>query len=105
MREIKVVKAFRVTFILTAIGVVFTATGSAALAAPNCAEFFSNADGSWSPTHPILIAGATSQTQIMPSDKFRPGMPGLAGRIAASLNHNCRYARSPSGPRNIPRVP
>jgi hypothetical protein len=77
----------------------------AASAAPNCAEFFYNSDGSWSPTHPIVIAGPTSQTQVMPSDKFRPDMPGLGGRIAASLNANCREAKASVGARNIPRIP
>ena len=79
--------------------------GAMAVAGPNCAEFFSNPDGSWSPTHPIVVEGPSSQTPIMPSDKFRLGMPGLAGGIAASLNHHCRYERAPSTLHGIPKRP
>ena len=75
-----------------------------ALAAPSCTDFFYNMDGSWSPTHPIMIASPASQTMIVPAHKFRRGMPGLAGRIAASLSANCRFM-GPSTERRIPRVP
>jgi hypothetical protein len=85
-------------------GLALCATTQAALAAPDCTNFFYNMDGSWSPTHPIVIASPTSQTMIVPADKFRRGMPGLAGRIAASLNANCRFM-VPSTERRIPRVP
>jgi len=106
MLDVKAAAGLRACFFLGAIACASGALStSAALAAPNCTDFFFNSDGSWSPTHPILIAGPTSQTQVMPSDKFRPGMPGLGGRIAASLNASCRYARTSVGPRNIPKVP
>jgi hypothetical protein len=85
-------------------GLALCATTQAALAAPDCTNFFYNMDGSWSPTHPIVIASPTSQTMIVPADKFRRGMPGLAGRIAGSLNANCRFM-VPSTERRIPRVP
>jgi hypothetical protein len=69
---------------------------SAAFALPDCHSFFYNPDGSWSPTHNIVMAGPTSQTLIGPTDRFRAGMPGMAGTIGASLNTNCRYmATSP----------
>ncbi len=54
-------------------------TALAASAAPNCASFVSNADGSWSPTHPYMFATPTSQTQLMPSDKMLPQMPAPQG--------------------------
>jgi hypothetical protein len=85
-------------------GLSLCAMTQAALAAPNCTNFFYNMDGSWSPTHPIMIAGPTSQTMIVPADEFRRGMPGLPGRIAASLSANCRFM-VPSTERRIPRVP
>jgi hypothetical protein len=99
-------KDLRLCFIPSVIACVLIALGnSGALAAPNCAEFFYNSDGSWSPTHPIVIGSPTGQTQMMPSDKFRPDMPGLGGRIANSLNASCRYSRTFVGPQNIPKVP
>ena len=85
-------------------GLWLCAMTPAALAAPNCTDFFYNMDGSWSPTHPIMIVSPASQTMIVPADKFRRGMPGLAGRIAASLSANCRFM-VPSTERRIPRVP
>ena len=106
MLDVKYLTRPRVLHGVTAIGFAFAALGSpAALAAPTCAEFFSNSDGSWSPTHPIIVAGPASETRIMPSDRFRADMPGLAGRIAASLNANCRNEKMPSVLRRIPRVP
>lgn len=78
---------------------------SAAMADPNCNEFFSNSDGSWSPSHPIVIGGPTSQTQIGPSDRFRTGDPGLGGRIARSLNAHCRQGAAAVRPLGIPRTP
>jgi hypothetical protein len=106
MRDVKAAASLRTCFVLSAIGCVLGAlTTSSALAAQNCTNFFYNSDDSWSPTHPILFEGPTSRTQVMPSDKFRTGMPGIGGRIAASLNASCRYARTSAGPRNIPKVP
>ncbi|WP_157809918.1 hypothetical protein [Bradyrhizobium canariense] len=77
---------------------------SSAQAAPNCSEFFYNMDGSWSPTHPIMMTSPTAETMVGPSDKFRPGMPGLAGRIGGYLNVHCRNMGLSTGPR-IPRSP
>ncbi|WP_213775938.1 hypothetical protein [Bradyrhizobium sp. dw_78] len=85
-------------------GLGLSAMASPAHAQANCSEFFYNMDGSWSPTHPIVIAGPTSETTVVPSDKFRPGMPGLAGRIGAYLNSRCGNMRMTTGHR-IPRVP
>jgi hypothetical protein len=106
MRDVKALAGLRVCFILSVIACVLGAlTTSPALAAPNCTNFFYNSDDSWSPTHPILFEGPTSRTEVMPSDKFRTGMPGIGGRIVASLNASCRYARTSAGTRNIPEVP
>jgi hypothetical protein len=106
MLDVKYLTRLRALHRTAAIGFVLAGLGSsAALAAPNCAEFFSNSDGSWSPTHPIIVAGPASETRIMPSDRFSVGMPGLSGRIAASLNANCRNEKMPSVLRRIPRVP
>lgn len=91
--------------LLLSIAMTICGVTGPAFAAPNCNNFFSNADGSWSPTHPIVIAGPSSQTVITPSDKFQSWMPGLSGRIARSLNVNCRYQRAQIGVRNIPRIP
>jgi hypothetical protein len=78
---------------------------SSASAMPACTDFFyNNADASWSPTHLILMESATSQTQLFPSDKLRAGMPGLAGRIGAYLNKNCRN-EAPSMRQAIPLKP
>jgi hypothetical protein len=78
---------------------------STALAAPNCSNFFSNADGSWTPTHPILMAGQTSQTRLEPGDRLRAGAPGLSGRIGRYLDTHCRSSRAAVGPGRIPTVP
>lgn len=78
---------------------------SATMAEPNCNEFFSNSDGSWSPSHPIVITGPTSQTQVGPGDHFRAGDPGLGGRIAHSLDVHCRLGATAVRPLGIPRVP
>ncbi len=91
--------------LLLSIAMTICGVTTPALAAPNCNSFFSNADGSWSPTHPIVIAGPASQAVITPSDKFQSWMPGLAGRIARSLNVHCRYQRAQIGVHNIPRIP
>jgi hypothetical protein len=87
---------------LAIVGLALCAATSAALAAPNCNSFFYNADGSWSSTHVIVIAGPASQTIIGPADKLRRGTPGLFGRIAASLDANCHFMVPARG---IPRVP
>jgi hypothetical protein len=78
---------------------------SKASAAPNCSNFFSNADGSWTPTHPILMASPTSQTQLEPGDRLRANAPGLGGRIGRYLDTHCRSSRAAVGPGRIPTVP
>jgi hypothetical protein len=105
MREFS--EGLRVLAMLGAIALGADAIGgvSAALAAPNCSNFFSNADGSWTPTHPILMAGPASQTQLSPGDRLRAGAPGLGGRIGRYLDTHCRFARSAVGPGRIPLVP
>ena len=72
---------------------------------PNCAGFFFNQDGSWSPTHIFVFSTPTSQTQIMPSDKMRPQMPGAQGWLARYLNARCRSERPNGGVGHIPLVP
>jgi hypothetical protein len=76
-----------------------------ALAIPNCNDFFFNPDGSWSPTHPILVAGRSWQTQLLPSDKLRSELPGVQGHIARYLNTRCRFVRSRVSPHRIPMIP
>jgi hypothetical protein len=77
---------------------------TSAQAAPSCTDFFYNMDGTWSPTHPIMMAGPTSETTIGPGEKFRRGMPGLGGRLGFYLDTHCPNMRLPVG-RSIPRVP
>jgi len=74
-------------------------------AEPSCASFMSNADGSWSPTHPYLYATPTTQTELVPSDKMLPNMPGAAGRLARYLEARCRTERSTVSAGRIPRIP
>jgi hypothetical protein len=81
------------------------ALGSTALAEPNCSNFFSSSDGSWTPTHQILMAGPVSQTLVGPGDRFRAGAPGLGGRIGRYLDAHCRFSRASVGPRGIPANP
>ena len=50
---------------------VFTGI-SAAQAEPNCNGFFNNPDGSWTPTHIIVVGSPTSQT---PTATARPRAP------------------------------
>jgi hypothetical protein len=78
---------------------------STALAAPNCNGFFSNSDGSWTPTHPILIGTPTSQTQIGPGDRLRAGAPGLSGRIGRYLDVHSRLGATAVQPLRIPKMP
>jgi hypothetical protein len=85
-------------------GLGLCGTTSPAHAGPNCSNFFYNMDGSWSPTHPIMMTGPTTETMVGPSDRFRPGMPGLAGRIGGYLTTHCRNMSMTAGQR-IPRVP
>jgi hypothetical protein len=93
-------------FVLIEMGTLLFATAIApASAGPNCASFISNADGSWSPTHPFMYATPTSQTQLMPSDKMIPQMTGAAGRLARYLNARCRSERSTVGAGRIPLNP
>jgi hypothetical protein len=100
MLNVKAAVGRRACFFLGAIACASGALStSAALAAPNCTDFFFNSDGSWSPTHPILIAGPTSQTQVTPSDKFRPPRHARIGRPhrrrfkrLLSLRENFRWA-------------
>jgi hypothetical protein len=90
---------------LGAIALATCALGSTALAAPNCSDFFSSSDGSWTPTHQILIAGPVSQTLVGPGNRFRAGAPGLSGRIGRYLDARCRFSRASVGPRGIPANP
>jgi hypothetical protein len=78
---------------------------SPALAAPNCNEFFNNSDGSWTPSHPIIFATPTSQTQIGPSDRFRAGAPGFNGRLGHYLDVRCRLGAGVVQPLGIPKMP
>jgi hypothetical protein len=78
---------------------------SSADAAIGCSNFFSNFDGSWSPTHPILFAAPTSQVQLVPSDRLRAGAPGLSGRLGRYLDRHCRLGAAVVRPTGIPKVP
>lgn len=77
----------------------------AALADPGCNGFFNNSDGSWSPTHPIMIGSPTAQTQLMPSDRLRPGAPGVYGRVGNYLDVHCRLGGNAGRASLIPRSP
>lgn len=83
---------------------LLTAVSSAA-EGPDCANFNSNFDGSWSPTTVFVFATPTTQTRLMPSDRMRPEMPGVQGFLARYLNARCRSERPTVGARRIPRVP
>jgi hypothetical protein len=78
---------------------------SAALADPGCNSFFNNPDGSWTPTHPIMIGSPTSQTQLMPSDRLRAGAPGVRGRLGAFLDTHCRLGGNVVRAVGIPKMP
>lgn len=92
--------------VLLASGTLLLLTAvSQASEGPNCANFNSNFDGSWSPTTVFLFATPTSQTRLMPSDKMRPEMPGVQGHLARYLNARCRSERSTVGTRRIPLNP
>jgi hypothetical protein len=94
--------------LLVGSGMLVLMTAAAALAAsegPDCGSFFYNADGSWSPTHPYMIAIPTSQTLLTPSEKLRPNLPGARGWVARYLNAQCRFEQSTVSGRRIPLVP
>jgi hypothetical protein len=74
-------------------------------AGPNCTDFMSNADGSWSPTHVYIYATPTSQTRLMPTDKMLPQMSCAQGQLAGYLNARCRSERSTVSQGRIPRIP
>ena len=95
---------FAVAVVIGSMAAAFVGT-SAALADPGCNSFFNNPDGSWTPTHPILIGSPTSQTQIMPSDRLRAGAPGVSGRIGAFLDTHCRLGGNVIHPVRIPKMP
>jgi hypothetical protein len=88
-----------------AVGAATLAGISPASAEPNCNEFFNNSDGSWSPTHPIVLASPTSQMTIGPSDRFRPGIPGVNGRIGYYLDTHCRIGAPAARSLGIPKSP
>ena len=91
--------------VLIGSGMLLLSAMSPASAGPNCASFISNTDGSWSPTHPFMFATPTSQTQLMPSDRMLPQMPGARGHLARYLNASCRSERASVGVRRIPLNP
>lgn len=78
---------------------------STAVAETSCNGFFNNSDGSWTPTHPIMIGAPTSQTQLMPSDRLRDGDPGVKGSVAHFLNLHCRAGGITGRALNIPQMP
>lgn len=52
-----------------------------------CADFQRNADGSWSPLHPVTINGVTMGG---PGVQFREGVSFGGVDLAAALNKQCR---------------
>ena len=88
-----------------ALGVIAAGALSPVSAMPDCSDFFYDSDGEWSPTHPIIIAGPSSQTQLLPSDKLRSEFRGVQGHVGRYLNARCRFVRLSVGPRRIPLNP
>ena len=80
----------RTIFVAAAVIGCLVAGTSAGFADVSCNEYFNNSDGSWSPTHPIVIGGPASPTQIGPGDRLSPGVPGFNGRLAQYLNAHCK---------------
>jgi hypothetical protein len=78
---------------------------STALAEPNCNGFFGNSDGSWTPTHPIMIGSPTAQTQLMPGERLHDGDPGVRGRVGHYLNVHCRLGGNTVRALGIPQMP
>jgi hypothetical protein len=78
---------------------------SAAIAQPNCADFFHNADGSWSPQHPIMMdSNSGPKTMITPESRFRAGVQSLPGLdLGKYLDINCGGGNGMN--LGIPRMP
>jgi hypothetical protein len=82
---------YRLIFGCTPIVASFSAFGQTppqpTLASLNlsCSDFHDNQNGSWSPTHPISIGGAT----VGPGASFGPGVIIAAVPLAALLNKEC----------------
>jgi hypothetical protein len=66
-----------------------------AFAQPDCSKFFHNADGSWSPTLPIMMAGTNgANTIISPETRFRAGTRSLPGLdLGRYLDTHCSNSR------------
>jgi len=92
----------RTAFVAAVVTGCMAAGMSSASADVNCNEFFGNPDGSWTPTHPIVIGGPASPTQIGPSDRLSQGMPGFSGRLAHYLDVHCRLGGAAL---RIPKMP
>jgi hypothetical protein len=90
---------------IAVLGAVASTGISAAQAEPNCNGFFNNPDGSWTPTHIIVVGSPTSQTQVGPGDRLIAGTPGVKGRLGNYLDTHCRLGGNAVRPIGIPRVP
>jgi hypothetical protein len=81
---------------MVALSVALSATAAAALPhAPThpsldgpgltCADFRRNDDGSWSPTHTLLVGTVA----MSPASHFQPGMKVFGSDLATTLNTKC----------------
>src|ERR1700744_2860187 len=91
--------------ILIVLGAAASFVISAAQAEPNCNGFFNNPDGSWTPTHIIVVGSPTSQTQVGPGDRLIAGTPGVKGRLGSYLDIHCRLGGNAVRPIGIPKIP
>jgi hypothetical protein len=91
--------------IVTGWGAVALIGTSTALAETGCNGFFNNSDGSWTPTHIIVLGSPTSQVQVGPNDRLRAGAPGLSGRLGYYLDVHCRLGATAPQPLRIPKMP
>ena len=91
--------------ILIALGAAAFFGASTAQAEPSCNDFFNNPDGSWTPTHIIVVGSPTSQTQVGPGDRLIAGTPGVKGRLGNYLDVHCRLGATVVRPLRIPKTP
>ena len=59
----------------------------------DCRKFRKNADGSWSATEQMTIAGPNGNVQIGPGVSFNPGVAFSGVDLAATLNRECSTGR------------
>lgn len=55
-----------------------------------CSDFMQDANGSWSPTRPVTLAGPSGPIQIGPGISLHAGNFFVGSRLAATLDARCR---------------